>query len=332
VQEGRLAPPPQPQRPTNFNLSKDGFDRMLDKIMHHFTSESPRTKAKINAWQGAAQLHNEVRALLPPQFRNEGRSEGDASGAPQDPSLAFFPPEWSQNLSEELVAELLVDAFTSAFADAFLDGAISLVEVSSKFNAASSTGASGIQHSHSEPTLREPQVSRRLRSDKVLHSMELDAKGKGSKEGFTMAGLPKDPWEAWNAREYHRCKSLDPLTKRIGKATEAQRPSRYSRETSSPFVTQRSGDTDHRKYVWPMAATNFPAAWHESTRGARSQLRDITENDCPRDGWLIRVKNDQTYFPYSLVSHRAFHDSQQTPLLKEKARKLAPLRLSSTFS
>jgi hypothetical protein len=355
VQTGRLAPPPPPQRPTNFIMSNDAFDRMLDKIMMHFTSESPRTLAKINAWQGAAQAHSEVRALLPAECIEAHRAaEGNAAvaagiwhkgdpaqdffhrgsaavAAARDPSQDFFPPEWFHNLSENTVAELVVDAYTSAFAEAFLDSAISLVEVSSKFNASTATSVTGLRQSTSEPTLAEPQVNRRLRSEKVLRHLGLDEQGAGSPEGFAMSGLPKDSWEAWNSRDFHKCKPLDPLTKRIEKATEAQRPSRNSRMAQSQFIKRRDRDTDQRKYLWPMSATNFPSSWNTSTKPTQPKV-EIAEDDEPREGqeWLLRIKNGQTMFPYSLVSHRAFIDSQRTPLLKEKARKLAPLRFSSS--
>merc|ERR1711972_111932 len=156
----------------------------------------------------------------------------------------------------------------------------------------------------------------RLRSDRENQEDK-------SVEGFTMAGLPKDSWQAWNTQSFHKCKSIEPLAKRIQNATDAQRPQRRS------FITQKRRPPDHRKYLWPMTATNFPAAWNQATYPrARFQAEpEVDDHDELKDGWLIKIKHGKTTFPYSLVSHRAFIESQSTPNLREKARKLAPLRL-----
>merc|ERR1712232_1307514 len=172
--------------------------------------------------------------------------------------------------------------------------------------------------SMSEPLLQQPQVNRRLRgtgaADRIRPRSDREDHEDKSIEGFTMAGLPKDSWQAWNTQSFHKCKSLEPLAKRIQNATEAQRPQRRD------FITQKRRPSDHRKYLWPMTATNFPAAWNRATYPrARFQLQAEVDDDDdePRDGWLLRIKQGKTTFPYSLVSHRAFIESQSTPNLKE---------------
>jgi hypothetical protein len=320
---------------------------MLDQILAHFTSDSPRTVNQANIWTKAAQTNSEVRAMLPPVVE-PAQGEG-APQPPRDPSYAFFPPEWSNILNEETVAELVVDAYTSAFADALLDGAVSLVDVSNKFSAsqaslaslgssatlggtAASLGgtAASLGESKSEPTLQRPGVNRRLKNnDNVLLRMGLDDRGATSSEGFTMAGLSKDPWEAWNAQNYHKCKPLDPLVRRIEKATEAQRPQRRSIS-----LTQRRRPADQRKYLWPMTATNFPEAWDKATSPPKAQSHaqmDWDSGDEPGGPWLLRLKDGKTTFPYSLVSHRAFLEAQPNAALKDKAKKLAPLNLTSSW-
>lgn len=335
-----LATKPPAQRPTSLNLSKDAFDRMLDNIMAHMQSDSPRTLAKLSIWQKASQANSEFRTLLKLDDRQDDEEESNTAPAGRDPSFDFFPPEWSSCLSEEMLAELIVDAFISGFSDAFIDAGVSLVEVSSKWTAAQSAsgrdfGASmssssfgGLQQSQSEPSLQQPKTIRKLRNtmhtDKALLRMGLSEQETTSTEGFTMNGLTKDSWEAWNARNYHKCKPLDPFMTRIENATRMQRPHRQ-------LVKRVERDSDQRKYLWPMAKTNFPEAWNKATYKPRSRHIDYEEeyeDDEPPPGWLLRLKGGKTTFPYSLVSHRAFLDSLPDPVLKEKARKLAPLRLT----
>jgi len=338
---------PRPaERPTSLNLSKDGFDRMLDKILTHYTSDSPRTKAKASVWHNASQSNTELRALLgdPWLHRREDGERVQEGPSVVDPAMSFFPTDWSNCCTEETLAELIIDAYSSNFVDAFLDGAVSLVEVSNKWTAVQTGSFNTLQQSTSEGSLTQPKANLRLRNtsttDKVLLQMGLCEPSSTSTDGFTMNGLSKDNWEAWNSRNFHKCKPLDPFVKRIQKATESQRPQRrLVKNMSTPQVfegtTRPTQSQRHdRKYVWPMHATNFPSHWERSSYRPRTmaQQADFNEDDddLPADKWLMRVgKDGKTTFPYSLVSHRAFIEAQPDPILKEKARKIAPLQLSA---
>lgn len=317
------------------NLTKDGFDRMVDTILSHHTSESPRSLAKMSVWQNASSSNHELRALLGDPWltrRDDAEERAAPAAAAIDPAMSFFPTDWSNCLTEETMAELILDAYTSAFCDAFLDGAVSLVEVSNKWQATQSGSLSGLKQSQSESSLLQPKANRRLRNtsttDKALLDMGLSDETPGASAGFTMSGLSSDPFEAWNCRNFHKCKPLDPFVKRIAKATETQRPARR--------IVKKPGESpDLRRFVYPMAATNFPRAWDKSSPPARTlsaaELAEIDE-DAPASKWLLRIdKTGKTNFPYSLVSHRAFLDSQPDPVLKEKARKLAPLRYTDSW-
>jgi hypothetical protein len=314
------------------NLCKDSFDRNLDRIMAHYTSESPRSLAQLAIWQNASQSNNELRVLLKDPWVNR-RDDGEQTQPPaaRDPAMAFFPVEWSNCLTEETIAELIVDAYSGAFCDAFLDGAIALVEVANKMNLAQDASLVKLQQSISEPSLQRPGANRRLRNtahtDKGLLSLGLSDQEGAASAGFTMNGLTKDPWDAWNSRNFHKCKALDPFMKRIERATEIQRPQRriVKRVESSP---------DLRKFVLPMSATHFPEAWNRAPEPEPAARRSVSrgpssEVDSP-ERWLLKVGNDgKTTFPYSLVSHRAFLDSRTDPIIKAKAHKIAPLRLTT---
>jgi len=289
-------------------------------------------------WSTASQSVLELKALLGDPWLHRRLDVDERVATPPlviDPAMAFFPTNWSNCLSEDTLAELIIDAYSSAFCDAFLDGAISLVEVSYKWNAVQgeSQGYASLQHSMSEPSLQQPKANRRLRNtshtDKALLQMGLSEQDSTLPEGFTMNGLSKDSWDAWNSRHFHKCKPLDPFVKRIEKATESQRPQR--RSVHRPEQPQRH--VDQRKYVWPISATHFPRAWDRASvpRARTMTMSDFEDDeDVPPDKWLLRIgKDGKTTFPYSLVSHRAFLESQPDPLLKEKARKIAPLRLSN---
>jgi len=322
------------QRPAGPNLRKDAFDRHLDMITSHYTSESPRSKAKLAIWQSAAQSNNDLRVSLGDPWSYVRRDDEDQSPAFQakDTAAAFFPVEWANCLTDDTLADLIIDAYSGAFCDAFLDGAISLVEVANKMNSAQSVSYSKLQQSLSEPSLLRPSANRRLRNtshtDKALLSMTLDEGKSAPSGGFTMSGLTKDPWDAWNSQNFHKCKPLDPFVKRIERATETQRPQR--RILKAP---ERSPDL--RKFVLPMSATHFPEAWDRSPkptakrRPAMQREGVKAPDEDAEEKWLLKVSKDgKTTFPYSLVSHRAFLNSQSDPVLREKANKLAPLRFT----
>ena len=75
----------------------------------------------------------------------------------------------------------------------------------------------------SDSTLQQPQANRRLRNtshtDKALLNIGLAEGDPITSEGFTMHGLSKDNWEAWNARSFHKSKNIDPFVKRIQNVT-----------------------------------------------------------------------------------------------------------------
>jgi hypothetical protein len=308
---------------------------MYDKIMSHYGSESPRSMAKAKVWQNAYQSSNDLRQLLGDPWLNQRNASWERSVMPdpeaQDPALAFFPPDWSNVLSEETLAELVIDAYSSSFVDAFLDGAITLVEVSNQWNAGQS---STLHQSASEPSLQKPREKGRFQngspSPKALLGMGSVEQEPTGAEGFIMNGLTGDNWEAWNSRSFHKCKPLDPFLKRIEKATESQRPQRCTAERQRPNVKQSTSEVDLRKYAFPMTKTNFPEAYERTSRFQRKPVREAPKSENAPADWLIKVGEDgKTRFPYSLVSHRAFLESQKDPHLKEKAERLAPLRLSS---
>jgi hypothetical protein len=104
-----------------------------------------------------------------------------------------------------------------------------------------------------------------------------------------------------------------------------------------------------------MTATNFPTHWDKATqrrdardrlnmapipaaasgeRGARREAPGIASPGAQAwkkdEPWLLgKDRLGRTTFPYSLALHRAFLESQPDPVLKEKAQKVAPLRLTT---
>lgn len=325
--------PLQPLRPVDKGLNKEAVDRMLDKILSQVTGDTPRSQSSIQAWRRADQLNNEMRALIAerlPQPWIAGRR--DKAKKIAHPSAAFFPQDWAATLSEDTVAELIVDAFSSVFCDAFIDGAVSLVDVSRKWN------SPGMRHSVSDPLLEHPKAMDRLRN--TLHTdqklLNLDFHGRdevSNTDGFTMAGLSKDSFEAWTTRSFHKCKPLDPFVQRIQKVTETQRP---NRRLARPRATSLA---DKQKFLWPMTATHFPSQWEASTYRPKSRQSELSaapaddeEGEVLEGRWLLRIgKDGKTTFPYSLVSHRAFIESQPDPILKAKAQKVAPLRFTDNW-
>lgn len=326
---------PASTRPTAVHdMDKNTFDRNVDQIMAHYTSSSPRSKAQHDIWQRAMDSNNELRQLIGDQWMHKHEPQSTPPPAPKDASLEFFPTEWSNCLTTETLAELVVDAYAGAFVDSFLDGSIALVEVASKMNLCETMSYSKLQQSMSEPSLQKPSANRRLRNsaqaDKALMSLGLAEKKEGpSTEGFTMNGLTKDPWDAWNSRNYHKCKPLDPFVKRIEKATQMQRPQRRLTKPAEESPTSQ-------KFVKPLEATHFPEKWEREKPGISSASKiHVTPKDAdfdeePTGPWLMQVmKSGKTTFPYSLVSHRAFLNSLKDPVLRDKASKLAPLKLTT---
>eukprot|EP00933_Yihiella_yeosuensis_P049787 TRINITY_DN4712_c2_g1_i1.p1 TRINITY_DN4712_c2_g1~~TRINITY_DN4712_c2_g1_i1.p1 ORF type:complete len:469 (+),score=84.13 TRINITY_DN4712_c2_g1_i1:77-1483(+) len=170
---------------------------------------------------------------------------------------------------------------------------------------------------------------------------------KSASEGFAMA--PRTKGDSWNLRKFHGSLPLDSYERRIRESTEMQRPKRRLRRPER--------DPLGPKYSLPMLATNFAAGWDGcaplppkektavlSGSGAAAAAAMSSSSPTGEDeddewdeeepqgySWLQRKGRDgKTLFPYSLVSHRAFLDSQTDPVLKEKAMKIAPLRMTSS--
>jgi hypothetical protein len=94
-----------------------------------------------------------------------------------------------------------------------------------------------------------------------------------------------------------------------------------------------------------MLATNFPAVWEKTAPlkmkedpgvppAAKAEDEDEEWEDEEPKGytWLQRKGRDgKTLFPYSLVSHKAFIESQPNPLLKAKVLEIAPMRFTDSW-
>eukprot|EP00929_Paragymnodinium_shiwhaense_P019231 TRINITY_DN13187_c0_g2_i1.p1 TRINITY_DN13187_c0_g2~~TRINITY_DN13187_c0_g2_i1.p1 ORF type:complete len:475 (-),score=115.47 TRINITY_DN13187_c0_g2_i1:38-1462(-) len=174
----------------------------------------------------------------------------------------------------------------------------------------------------------------------TLGSSGRQATGAG-RSGFAMAGLPQDTHEAWLAHSYHASVPGDSLQSRIQQATTQQRP---YRRLQRPIQDMSS---DQRKYSWPMGRAHHPEAWNEMTkkkpsmrvprahqkgkRGQQVEEEAEEEEEAAKEkrNLLFLGPDGKTRFPYSLVLHKAFLESQPTEALKEKAKKVAPLRLST---
>lgn len=143
--------------------------------------------------------------------------------------------------------------------------------------------------------------------------------------------------DGWNLRQFYACKTLDPCLKRIQTETERQRPrQRLRRALTDPLGP---------KYSLPMLATNFPAVWEKTAPLKMKPAEDAAappaavdedeewEEEEPKGyTWLQRKGRDgKTLFPYSLVSHKAFIESQPNPLLKAKVLEIAPMRLTDSW-
>lgn len=296
--------------------------------------------AKMESWRRARKLHYEVRSIL-----------GDGWKPPQDPTpleeqtlagvgyaaSALFPTEWWQALNAELLAKLVVDAFAGAFCDALLDGAATLLETAEGW---APPLPRPLAASASEPALPPPArpLGAALGALPALASPGGGQGGGRQRPGGAAAGAggqgggAASGSEAWTTKRYHACQQLDSLKGRIQRNTELQRPRR--RITS----TGRENKEDLRKYNWPMTATNFPEVWDRTTRpppskpGSGAGQRHVASQPGLERSWLLDIGRDgKTTFPYSLASHRAFLEAQPDPILKEKAMKLAPLRMTGAW-
>jgi hypothetical protein len=159
-----------------------------------------------------------------------------------------------------------------------------------------------------------------------------------------MKGLPRDSHEAWMAHQYHPSEATDGFRTRIKDTTEAQRPHRRL------VRPKPKSDDDQRKYSWPMTKTHLPEIWEDTTQKRKARMpraamggagrrgggadagAEDDEDEDKGNGLLgVDTRSGKTTFPYSLVLHKAFLDSQPDEVLKAKAHIAAPLRLSTAL-
>jgi len=274
-----------------------------------------------------------------PQAAAAGAPTQAHAGRASDAEL-LFPGDWWRALSNEPLAALIVDSFAGAFCDALLDGCLLALEEDEGWaprRACLQPSASAPSLAGGLPRLDKPRA--------VLGSPQLARLGLRSLEapdrpaaaaGFTQSGLSKDGLEAWNVRRYHACQPLDPYVRRIEQAAAIQRPRR--RFPPAPGAPgDAGGPGDQRKFVWPMARSNCPEGWDETTRRRHVNVRRGSSAGLPPppdagggDASLLTVGEDgKTSFPYSLALHKAFLESQSSSELRQKAVQVAPLRITT---
>lgn len=321
------------------DLSKEASDRILEKITTQCSSDSPRSVARVKTWKKAKQVESEFKAMLseagwkppPPPPPERSLMEKDLS-ALDLAAERLFPRDWWNVCNEEVLAEMVIDSFVGKFCDAFLDSAIALVEAN--YMAPQRTQGS-LSHSASAPSLRPARTWRPARNAfeplPISGSLTLQSTIRSQsqsqsfehEQGFPMAGLQKGSHDAWTIKQYHKCSPLEPIKTRIKNAADAQRPTRRR-------VPSRTAKPDLPEFNFPMTATNFPEAWEKTTRrkvvGSRQGAPQSEESSLYSIG-----KDGKTMFPYSLALHKAFLESQPDPVLKEKAMKVAPLRLTTDW-
>jgi len=228
--------------------------------------------------------------------------------------------------------------------DALLDGAIVLVESALEESAKASSAKAAEQRR--KMMMAQSGMARRSSSAPSLSRMSVQGDlGAGFSQtvlnqnstcvsdssevvglGFTMKGLPRDSWEAWNTGNFHACPQGEPYVERIAATAAAQRPRRR-------IVRRRENLADQRKYCWPMMKTNFPDVWDATSDpyAPRTTKHGGASAEVEREPPIGVDRLGRTTFPYSLVSHRAFIESQPDPVLKEKAKKIAPLRTTTIW-
>jgi len=152
---------------------------------------------------------------------------------------------------------------------------------------------------------------------------------------------PRSEDQGWSLKRFHACQPLEPFARRIHLKTEQQRPKRLiKRDDRDPLAP---------KWVLPMLATNFPQTWDRNMPGINAKKSNIAGVAAPAPAaaataedeweeepkgytWLQRKGRDgKTLFPYSLVSHRAFLQSQVGDELKAKALAFAPMRMTEPW-
>lgn len=338
--------------PARMAVTKEATSRALERIIALELVESPRFVGEhtknADSWRRCGQLYEELHAAFaevgwPPKQKHRSRPAGGP-----EPHEKFLPRSWQHGLTDETLAELAVEALMDTFCDALLDGAVMVADAelwppSPRLGRSASSPAGAL--SSLPPIEAHPR--------ELSYTHPPDPPSRRPQEGFTMAGLSLDRWEAWNNGKYHPCRLQEPYTTRITQVADLQRPQRRPGRCGGP--------SDQRKFLWPMTATNFPEAWEEMTkkpepkpRGLRSAekasrgsahpgrlggeplgrrfLQPPRQPSPKRAPPIMTVDSrGRTSFPYSLVLHRAFLDSQPDVTLKDKAKKQVPLVLTSTW-
>jgi len=331
---------------------------------------APRNAAdpkRLGAWRKAENIHFDVRRLLmengwPPCGNRVAPTT--SSFVPVDAkAAALFPREWWDVVTDEAFAELVVDAFADHFVDALIDGSVALLAVaSSRPSLPKSASAPGLRRPQTSPAeLAIPKPIGQAPGELAAAVVETPTLGRRQRHAappstapasFATSGLQMDNWDSWSNRQFHQCRPQMPYIERISSATASQRPRRRNNQGEQQV-------TDHRKWSFPMSATNFPEVWGEMSAKLDTQTpmqkrmaKDAPESipqappkvkiqmseaapmlddkACPR--WLLKVgKEGLTTYPYSLLAHRAFFQAQKTEALQEKAKKIAPIRLSDSW-
>lgn len=317
-------------------------DRAFDMIIAAEDPLDPRGQENTAVWTKAKQSYMDLTQTFlaigynpqvqPKKDEKEGQAAGHATAEQRHLGSGLFPNQWWQTLSEELIAELVVDDLADKMAEVLFDSAVAIVEEEIQvaedgwLQFAAEEEATLLATAPELPdewSIRPPQLA------SSASAPALGSKGgsghrsmlpqtmpapRGGK-GFNQQGLPT----SWATRRYHPCQQLDPIASRVKADIEAQRPKRQVKKLETE---------DQRKFVWPMTASNFPDKWETVTK------KKATKPGAPLsltgdESFLCRVgSHGKTEFPYSLALHKAFLESQSDPLLKEKAAKLAPIRLS----
>lgn len=315
-------------------LSREAANRAVDYMINHMQKKStPSTfdsLKQMQTWGKANDLNHDLRKDLSklgwkPNILQAAKRPAGPRSLPAAAQL--MPAAWCAILTPDLVADLVVEAFSSTFVDAFLDGAILLLEQQQQQQSrqSSSTGFSSSSSSlqsesrtmdrtqHVPQALPFPQVWRPLPSaDDRTNNFLTSPKGE----------------KPWTTRRIHSSTSLLPLTTRIQQHATDQRPQRNLRRAPEDPLAP--------KFSYPMLAHNFPEKWASTTSRpsdpGRPRSREAQTMPPHEDIWLQRKGSDgKTIFPYSLVSHKAFLDSQSDPILKQKALKVVPLRMTTQW-
>lgn len=330
------------------------------------------SKAAAETWSRARRAHEELHAMLADAGMKLPEHQPQAPFAPGPPgsvasahceracgarmtaqtasaTAAFFPGEWWRALSTDVLAALVVDSFASNFSSAFVDGLVDHLQekegwhvpqqVPARPHGTVSGLASRLGRSASVPgsigDLQRPlSISLPQRPYEALAAASLGrtAPRQRAVPAGAIGVAGRDPRQGWSVQRHHPCRPTG-LYPRVG-ASEAGCATK--RWPSTGAGAQPEEVVDHRKYVWPMMATNFPDAWEEKT--SKKQQRHSThekEKDAknePNERWHLKVDDEgRTIFPYSLALHKAFLESQSDPKTRETAMAVAPVRLTRSL-